>query len=213
MASVPLQMVPVMYSKEGQVGAVPLVSVAFGPDGRRLSLGSHANGDLFEVPIQDVIANPGTLLAPCGKPYAVNGGVVDDPCGENRPESVKSGSSVEPSLPPLLADAYAEFTDLFGSEKAADELIAAGVYSTAAVKELDQQQLADLVGKRAMNAYGKQVESLLEGSEPEDKMIGDPLDDGDDAVGSSTKTLKDAAVKSATSEVESAIRKAKRNAK
>ncbi len=55
--------------------------------GRPIDYGYRSNGDVFNVAVADVIAQPSLFLAyPCRKPFIVKGDEVEIPCGEMEPK-------------------------------------------------------------------------------------------------------------------------------
>ncbi len=165
MQKVAPQLVDVMYQKEGQVGAVPLTSVTYGDNGRPLSLGSRANGDVFKVPVQDVLAHPDYFLTPSGKRFVINGATVEDPDKASTPVSLEPDSLIghaDDGTPILLQDAMDELSGAFGTKKAAEALIGESVYSVAALEGVDDEWLEGVVGKRAVGTYRKSLEKAAE---------------------------------------------------
>lgn len=55
--------------------------------GRPQNYGYRKPGDVFDVIVNDVIANPTSFNAyPCNKPFIIRGNKVEVPCGEIEPE-------------------------------------------------------------------------------------------------------------------------------
>jgi hypothetical protein len=145
-----------------KVGAVPVVSRAYGPDGRRLTIGNVANGQVIDVPIVDVIAQPNVFLAPCGIPYIISGSSVINPCGDEIPDAGEPQDVLEPppmQAPMTMDEARVSLVEMFGTEKAAEALIGAGHVTRESLKALSDAELEELVGPRALSKYHKGLES------------------------------------------------------
>jgi hypothetical protein len=148
--------VQAMYQNEGQVGARAVISVTF-HEGRRLSFGELANGDIRDIPILDILDRPDVFLAPCGKPFIINGATVEDPCESPLfDEALESTPADEELKPP--ADLYQEkerLTEVFGSEELAEKLILAGYPTPESALQLGDDGLIEMVGKAAAGKWRK----------------------------------------------------------
>lgn len=153
----PLKM-EALYYNEGQIGEVSVVSVTFGDNGRRLMLGMLANGDRLQVPIPDIVAKPHIFLAPCGKPFSITGGTVEDPCEEipeqESLEAFEFTADLEPmGTPPSLIDQEAQFVSAFGSRAAMMSLQQQGYFTMESLSGLSEEKLVDIVGAKAAASY------------------------------------------------------------
>jgi len=147
--------VDAIYQSE-QVGASPVLSRAFGKDGRRMLLGNLAHGDAVRVPIADIVAAPGKFFAPCGKPYIVSGMTVVNPCTDAvSDEGLSEPAEASFAAPMSIGTARASLVEMFGGDAAADKLIDAGYITRGAVDALDEETLAGIVGKTALRSYQK----------------------------------------------------------
>lgn len=145
--------------------ARPFVSVLFGPNNRATVLGQFANGDPVRVPVADVIARPAVFRAPCGKAYIVQGAHLINPCSDAVPAPEAPGQVESLGSPVDLQESRRTMAEMFGSDAAYDKLEEAGYFSPDAVRALDEESLAGIVGKGAMRNYQRylrQAESVLE---------------------------------------------------
>lgn len=83
-----IKMVKVIY--KGSIG----MSTVYGSTlvgGAPINYGYHKDGDVFEVSVDDVMAQPSRFTAwPCDRAFTIKNGKLDVPCGEMEPEDKAS---------------------------------------------------------------------------------------------------------------------------
>jgi len=95
-----IKMVKVIY--KGSAG----MSTVYGSTlvgGAPINYGYRKNGDVFEVAVDDVIAQPSRFTAwPCDRVFTIKNGKLDVPCGEMEPEDVlyRVDDKILDGLPP-----------------------------------------------------------------------------------------------------------------
>lgn len=161
--AVPPVMYDIVFNRPEGVDAVPVTSVVFGENGRPISYGYRANGDTFQVAIDDILAKPQVFLAPCGRPFHITGRVVVDPCNEapDEPDTLESADMTLAELGgviPGLGELAPQLATALGSEAAAEKLILSGVRSMSDLAEMEPGKLRELVGAGPANTYRKTVE-------------------------------------------------------
>lgn len=97
---------------------------------RSMRYGSRKAGDVFDVAVQDVLAKPDLFLAyPCGKPFVIDGGKLENPCGTRQS---------------VLKDA-GQLTDIPGiGKKMAERFQDNGIITQSDVMQLSEEAMFEI---------------------------------------------------------------------